>query len=366
MKAPKRPSTRSLKETRFSDSIRNLKHKPNPVLSGMLDSKLFPLDGNTVFRYKPDVLASQEYERCLSLLERRVPQAYNLSPTARAAQATSMATFPVTQSIFVKEMRHREELERIAVETIQEMFDIPEHITILPNITDGLSGTEDQDDSPQPVLSLSPERQREMRSEIEKRIILNGLVHGCAMHIWKSAHYIIKEKIDNIDPGLMDMYNIYTAAVGWMIWQIPPGLAAAEIDGHGLAQGKNELEFEEPGEAECSIECSGINFPVLLHEVAKGAMDYLICHGIPQEYTEEELTYYYAKADSYENEYWHYLLSPSLWTSLIEAADLPSQDLPLVIARLTKLSYQDLSTVMKSCIDSPEAGKEMLTKFKIL
>ena len=366
MKAPKRPSTRSLKETKFSDSIRGLKHNPDKVLTGMIDSKLFPLDGNSVFRYRPDVLASQEYHRCHELLERRVPQAFNLSPTAMAAQAISMATFPVTQSIFVKEMNHREELQRIAVDTVREIFDIPEHITILPEITDGLSETEDQDDSPEPVLSLSPERQREMRAEIEKRIILNGLVHGCAMHIWKSAHYIIKDKIDDLDPGLMDMYNIYTASVGWMIWQMTPDFAQASIDQAGLAQGKNELNFDEPGEAECSIECSGINFPVLLHEVAKGAIDYLICHGIPDEYTEEELRYYYAKADAYENEYWHYLLSPSLWTSLIEAANVPTQDLPLVISRLTQLSYQDLSTVMKACINGPEPGELKLKELKIL
>lgn len=366
MKAPKKPSISSLKETKFSDSVRGLKHKPNAVLAGMLDAKLFPLDGNSVFRHKPDVLASKEYERCLSLIERRIPQVFNTSPTVMAIQALQMTTFPVFNSIFIKEAKHRDKLEKIAEDTIRDMFDIPEHITILPKLTDGLSETEDQDDSPNPVLSLSPERQREMRSEIEKRVILNGLVHGCAMHIWKSAHYIIKDKIDEIDSGLMDMYNIYTATVGWLIWQIPPGLAAAEIDGHGLAQGKNELKFEEPGEAECSIECSAINFPVLLHEVAKGAMDYLICHAIPEEYTEEELTYYYAKADDYQNEYWHYLLSPTLWTSLIEAANVTTQTLPLVIARLTKLSYQDLSTVMKSCIDSPETGKEMLTKFKII
>jgi len=366
MKAPRKPNMSSLKETRFSDSIRNLKHKPNPVLVGMIDVKLFPLDGNSVFRYRPDVLASQEYQRCLSLLERRVPQAYNQDKTFAALRTTSMLSLPVMNSIFIKEMKHREQLEKIAENTIREMFDIPEHITILPEITDDLSETDDQDDSPKPALSLSPDRQREMREEIEKRIILNGLVHGCAMHIWKSAHYIIKDKIDDLDPRLMDMYNAYTASIGWMIWQMSPEMATSSIENQGLAQGKNELEFDEPGEAECSIQCSGINFPVLLHEVAKGAMDYLICHGIPSDYTEEELAYYYAKADEYTNEYWHYLLSPSLWTSLLEAADVISQEIPMVIHRLSLLSYQDLSTVMKGCIDGKESGKEMLNKFKIL
>ena len=84
------------------------------------------------------------------------------------------------------------------------------------------------------------------------------------------------------------------------------------------------------------------------------------------EFSEEELKYYYAKADSYENEYWHYLLSPQLWTSFTEATGMTTQELPLAIARLTQLSYQELSDAMKACIDSPEAGKEKLKEFKIL
>lgn len=366
MKQPKKPSMNSVRENKFTDSIKGLKHKPNSVLAGVIDTKMFSLDGNAVFRYRPDILASEEYKRCLDLLERRVPQAYSLPNVADVLRNLQMITFPVFQAIFVKEMNHRVSLEEIAVDTIREMFDIPEHINILPEITDGLSETEEQDDSPSPVLSLSPERQREMRDEIEKRVILNGLVHGCAIHIWKSAHYILKDRIDAIDSGLMDMYNVYTGTIGFMLWQMSPEMAFNEINRHGLAQGKNELKFEEEGEAECSIECSGINFPVLLHEVAKGAMDYLICHAIPEDYTEEELTYYYAKADAYENEYWHYLLSPSLWTSLLEAANVSTQELPAVIANLTQLNYQDLSTVMKACIDGAASGAEKLKEFKII
>jgi len=362
MKSPIKPSASSLKETKFTEAVKGLQHKPNPVTVDIIDTRRFSLDGNTLFKYKPEVLASKEYERCLTLIERRIPQAYR-RPTKQAIQNLQMLNLPVYNSIILKESKHKEELEQLAVDTIRELFDIPEHVRLLPEITD-VGAVEEQDDSPSPVLSLTPERQREMRSEIEKRVILNGLVHGCAMHIWKSAHYIIKDKVDEIDQSLMEMYNIYTASIGWMLWQIDPNQAMASIKKDGQAQGKNELKFEEEGEAECDIECSGINFPVLLHEVAKGAIDYLICHAIPKEYTEEELTYYYAKADDYQNEFWHYLLSPTLWTSLIESANVDSTYLPTVIARLTQLDYTELSTVMKGCID--EDGGEKLREFKII
>ena len=133
-----------------------------------------------------------------------------------------------------------------------------------------------------------------------------------------------------------------------------------------MTQGFNKLEFDEEGEAECKIRCVGVNFPVLLHEVTKGAMDYLICHGIPKDFSEDELKYYYAKADSYENEFWHYLLSPTVWTSLVDAAGVDTQELPLVIAKLTQLSYEELTDVLKACIDGPEEGALKLKKENII
>lgn len=357
MKSPNRPSMSAVREHKFSEALKGLKTKPNQSLINAIDSKMFSLDGNAVFRYKPEVLASEEYKRCLSLFERR------LSLNSSIARQPAM----MMNAIFSKEIKHHDELTKLAADTVRELFDIPEHVNLLPEFKSPFEdGVEDQDDNPESVLSLTPEAQRKMREEVEKRVILNGLVHGSAMHIWKSAYYIIKDKIDAIDPMLMELYDSYTASIGLSLWMMSPQAAMAQINSHGMTQGQNQLEFDEAGEAECDIKCSGINFPVLLHEVTKGAMDYLICHGIPVEYNEEELKYYYAKADSYENEYWHYLLSPQLWISFNEATEMTTQELPMAIAKLTQLSYQELSTVMKACIDGVEPGRLKLKEFKIV
>ena len=187
------------------------------------------------------------------------------------------------------------------------------------------------------------------------------------MHIWKSAHYIIKEKVDELDPMLMFLYDQYTSSIGWLLWQLSPDDAQEAIGAGGaITQGYNQLEFEEEGEPECNVHCNAVNFPVLLHEITKGAMDYLICHGIPQDLSEEQLKYYYAKADSYENELWHYYMSPTIWIKMVEAADVDTQDLPLVIARLTQLSYQELTQVLQACIDGQETGHLKLKEMRIV
>lgn len=362
MNKPKRPKIQDLQEMNFSSRVEGLKHLPSQGIAARIDSKLFSLDGNKVFRYKPEVLAAEEYTRCLSLFENRLPTEFAL-PTPEAAYTLQLNVQAYESAMFVKEMKHLDELKEIAVDTIRELFAIPEHIRLLPNIQLGLEAPEEEEEEP---ISLSPEEKTAMRDEIQKRIILNALVHGSAMHIWKSSHYIIKDKIDAIDPTLMMLYDQYTTAISWMIWQLSPEQAMAGMEEGGLAQGFNALEFDEPDEPECSISCNGINFPVLLHEITKGAMDYLICNGIPREYTEDQLRYYYEKADDYQNEFWHYLLSPTIWNKLVDAAEVSTQGLPLVIARLTQLSYQELTDVIKACIDNKNIGQVKLKSLGIV
>lgn len=367
MRRPKKPSINDIREKRFSDLITGLKHRPHNGIVQRIDSKIFSLDGNQLYHYKPHILAQEEYTRCLELFERRLPEEYGL-PTPRAVVQLQIDLLKIDKAMYNKEMKHSQELEQIAVDTIRSLFDIPEHVQILPKIDRGLDlNPEEQDDSPEPVLSLSPEEQRRMYQEIQKRIILNGLVHGAAMHIWKSAHYIIRDQINNLDPMLMDLYDRYTTSIGWLIWQLSPDDAQAAIEGgKAMTQGFNRLEFQEEGEPECNVHCHAVNFPVLLHEVTKGAMDYLISRGIPRDYSEDMLRYYYAVADSYENEVWHYMLSPTVWTKLVSAADVDTQDIPMVIANLCGLSYEQLVEVLTACIDGSEQGRLKLNSFRVV
>jgi hypothetical protein len=357
----------SIREKKFSQEIEGLKHLPNQSLINRIDSKLFPLSTNSLFRNKSHILAGDEYKRCLELFERRIPE-HAGKETSRALMGLQMEMMPLFRDIYLKEVQHQDSLKEIAVDTIRDLFDIPEHVTILPDMEQTFFNeqVEEYPDSPQPFLSLSQEEKQEMRDEIQKRVILNALAHGSAMHIWKTAHYIVKEKIDGLDPILMSHYDRYSSAYSWMMWMFEPEMFQNQINQIGGTQGSNSLKFDQEGEAECTIECHGVNFPVLLHEVTKGAMDYLICHGIPKHYSEEQLQYYYSKADAYENEYWHYLMAPSIWIKFSEATGESTQDLPLAIARLTQLSYQELAEVMEACIDGKDQGNSKLREYDIL
>lgn len=344
----------------FTTAIKHLPIKPNNALIKCLDSKMFPLDSNNVFNYKPEYLASKEFESTLNLANRRFGSNYSFNSIK--PKISGLFNF-----ISKQETPYKKQLEILAIDTIKELYNVPDHINLNAIINKNIDLELDQDHNPNSFLELSLEKKNEMRDEIQKRIILNGLVHGSSMHIWKSVYYIVREKLLQLNPMLIELYDEYTAGVNLLFWSFNPGAIMGSIQNQEqLTQGFNQVKFEHPGSKKVDIGCEGINFPVLLHELNKGVMDYLICHGIPKEYSEAELIYYYAKSDLYENEFWHYILSPTLWIDLLETISLSPHELPSVVMKLSKLSYSTLTEIFRCMMDDKEKAKTKLELWKVI
>lgn len=344
----------------FTKAVDHLQFTPHRNILKALDATMFSLDANNVFNYKPEYLASKEFEASCSLAERRFGK--DVTETDIKLKVYGLFSFIAKQ-----EKPFIEDLKRIAIETIKDLYNVPDHIRLQAFIETNIDLSTDQDHNPKAFLNLSPEKQEEMKDEIQKRVILNGLVHGSSMYIWKSVYYIVRDKLIDLNPMLVQLYDEYTAGINFLFWTMDPASIQAAIQsGQQITQGFNEIKFDEPGKPEASVLCKGINFPVLLHELNKGVMDYLICRGIPQEYSEEELQYYYSKADAYEDEIWHYLLSPTLWNDLLDTANVSTEDLPRVIMNLTKLSYQTLTEIFRAMMDDKEKAKIKLEVWKVI
>jgi len=344
----------------FSNAISHLKFKPHKNIIKALDSKMFSLDANNVFSYKPEYLAGKEFEASCNIIERRLGS--NVT-----TKDIKLKVFGLFSFISKQESPHKEDLKRIAVETIKELYNVPDHVNLQAFIETKIDLDTNQDDNPKPFLNLSLEQKNGMRDSIQARVILNALVHGSSMYIWKSVYYIVRDKLMKLNPMLVQLYDEYTAGVNFLFWTMDPQSFQSSIDSNQqLTQGYNEIKFNDTDEDGATITCKGINFPILLHELNKGVIDYLICHQIPQEYTEDELRYFYSKSDKYENEFWHYLLSPTLWSDLLETVDVVPQDLPSVISKLSKLSYQKLTEIFRNMMDDKVMAKTKLSVWKVI
>lgn len=309
-----------------------LRHKPHPALNELINQRKTPFS----HLFSPETLFSlcnQEYERVHEHLEEKEPLLFQNPEFSLCMERYKQ----MRDQIMSREANHREELIQLAIEVVSEIYDIPEgqlRWKVDFNLEGMIEPSMDQDTE---ELDIDPDRIPFLSAEIEKRVLLNMLVHGSSMHIWKSSHHIVSPELRELSPILPMLYDVYTAVLGYMMWQATPSMFEQAIEeGELIAQGINQLEFDDDEELQVTVEA--INFPAMLHEVNKAAIDIVICHGIPDDVTEDELKYIYAKADRYEDEFWHYLVSPSVWARFISAENKTTQELPDAIMDLAEHS----------------------------
>lgn len=327
----------------FAEYLENENLLPSQKIVRMIDGKTFPFAENRFFSYNPAFLAADEFNRCARMY------------SERATGQSPMHAMQLMQELMTLEAPHREELTELAIEIVREMYNVPDSINLrafLEN-SDEEAG-EDFDDSDVEEEMISDERKEQLKPEIEKRRILNSIVHGAAIHQWTSAYYIAADKLGDINPELVGKYNRLSAIVNYWNWQMVQS-DMMDAGGRPVLQGYNKVDIEKK-----DIKASAMNFPVLIHELSKGVVDYLVSIGIPQ-LPPYELEYVYAEADKYSHEQWHYFFGPTLWRALLSTADVTSHNLPPVINYISQLDYTDLSNLcIDICHHPEELGKKQM------
>lgn len=370
------------RDKKFEEFLVDRNHMPFNGIASALNNRQIPFRNNLFFIYNPAYLASQEWNRCVELYLDKTPNydvahLYNLIP-----------------AIQEDEREHKQHLENLAEKIIREMYNIPDDITIYAEIStsseDDLNNSEEEDDDDEPEIEEVD--LNKIEPHIQKRILLNSLIHGVAVHQWISSFYIGYDELNNLNPNLIEHYNSYASLISYYNWQHPMALLPealfnlmfglnngkernnannnpfnfpqeqpeAQQDNPALIQGHNKNNIKNK-----TIHATGINFPVLLHELSKGAMEFLFIRGIPEDLSKSELITLYEKADKYSHEFWHYYMGPTIWRALIDASELTTQELPEFLSKISILDYNDLSSLLSYVTyDVDEKGKQILNQIK--
>ncbi len=365
----------------FAEYLTNPGHLPFATIIEAIDENDFPFSNNRFFGKNPAYLAAEEYNRCVNLFLDKIPN---------PRQENLMV---IMQQISQKEKQHEKELNELAKRAVIEMYGVPEHIKMDSEIGESESSGLDiplrkfKDRQP-----IKPESMARLNDEVEKRRILNGIVHGGAIHQWTSAFYTVYTELNAIDPELIPLYDKYAALINYMNWNVPIAVMPEQHfnmmaeNNQVMLQGKNKVTIDEetskeepksndensneetpPSDKEYSvnIDAIGNNFPVLIHELSKGVLDYLISIGIPQDLEEDELKYIFSKADKYQHEYWHYYMGPTLWRALLKTSNVNSNELPPIINYMAKLDYYELSSLCNKIVfDGNDTGKSAMDEIK--
>lgn len=338
--------TTAVEQRRFQDYVTHQGHSPEPTIVRLINERRFPFAENTFFRYNPAKLGAEEFNRCVELYLER-------GEGGQAGHAMQLM-----QQISVDEEPHIPELQELAIRVVREMYNVPDSVDLrgmiaMPDIEEDLDAGESEPSAAEKDM-LTDERKEELKPHIEKRRILNDIVHGAAVHQWTSAYYLAHDRLTELNPDICTKYNKLSALVNYWNWKFYAGDMIPPI-----LQGCNDCNVKEK-----KIEAKAMNFPVLIHELSKGALDYIASVGIP-ELPPHELKYIYAEADKLSHEQWHYFFGPTLWRAMLSSSDVSSQELPHIISGMAKMDYVDLSNF---CIDitfhQDEVGKEQMDVLK--
>lgn len=353
--------------TKFNDHTTHVAHQPFSGIVSALDTKRIPFSKNMFFAYNPAFLAAMEWNRCVDFYLDKTPQ------------GNGVDLINVMRVIREDETIHKKNLENLAEKIVREMYNIPDHIKINAEISSPSGEELEGDGQDEEQTELTEEQKLKLEPFIQKRILLNSLIHGAGVHQWVSSFYIGYEQLNEMNPNLIEHYNTYVSLINYYNWQHPMALMpeemfnmtfninqnrqqnnAQEEQEMGLTQGYNKVDLKNQ-----TIDAVGINFPVLLHELSKGALEYVFSRGIPEDLNEQELNYLYKQADKYSHEFWHYYMGPTMWRSLIQEVDLDTQDLPKFLSNVSIMEYEELSDFLSSIVYGlNEQGKQTIKNIK--
>jgi len=244
---------------------------------------------------------------------------------------------------------NNEELKNLAVETVSCIFpDIPEDI-FNPSLNEDsnieLNKTEEKNDGDYDYDSLS----QDLKNKINKRILLNCLVQGASIHSYYTLHHLAKEKIDNINPELMSLYDNFTVNSVRSYFSIDySAMLEDAVMAQSGALGSSKVEFDENNDPQ--ITASAKSFPVLCQELVKGAMELITMHSLEDE-SEEDLKVIYYFADKRVDEPKYIQIGSEVWRNILNLNKTIKMQLPELVMKISLLDSDKTEMFFESLFE---------------
>ena len=195
------------------------------------------------------------------------------------------------------ESRHKEELEKLAIELALDITEVDENwykiealLNRSPiNVSNFRKKKEEQPKFEIPSSFEVEELTDEEKFELEKakRNIINAIIQGSA----KKGHYIfqlpnVKARLDEINPSLYTMYSKVMAINDLLYFTMEQMIEQMSETGSGVA-GKSQTmsndDSDDENAPDIKIVAEGLIFPILIHEIIKGIEEAKGKYGLPED-----------------------------------------------------------------------------------
>lgn len=256
----------------------------------------------------------------------------------------------------------REDLQELAERMIREEFDMSEEdVDIVAELVGDPSQINDSGLKDEPVQGSYKDYGFEDHGEVErankevyKRRVLNAINQGSAK---KSTHmfHMKEDELSQMDPQLPTKYSKLTSGADYMYYLYGDD-AQKEMN---MSGGIVHVEFPQEEGEKPTIHAQALVFPVLVHELSKGAMELLSSHGLPEE--SHIRKYVVDKADYKHAEFDDMRIGPAMWQKIMELIDFDNLHLKHhVYSELAALPVDDFNEIMKEILSGTRKGKEFV------
>lgn len=253
--------------------------------------------------------------------------------------------YQIFSKIMQLEHNHADELVELAKDITVKIWDIPREMLeaqITPDVDINYEEDYQGDDEGE-----------EPTDEINKRITLNSVTHGSAVHAMLTMHHLVDRAISEIDPRLLKLYNYFSSGSHEFYWLIDIPSILGDLA--GMAVGSESVQFD--GEMPV-ITAKAIMFPVLCQELSKGVAELITMHGLDG-LDENTISRVLSAADDFKLEPYLIQIGPEVWRKILKVKPA-NVTLAELVRDLSTQTPSELHKIIDAVIDDPETAKRML------
>ena len=258
------------------------------------------------------------------------------------------------------ERHHIDDLEKICIECVNEIFNIPEDtIDIKASLVNNVDVSSERL-YPESIDDFSFDTIEDMEyltQEIYKRRFINALISGIALY-YASNFKPYFQKVFEIDSELPSLYKKIMTLNNVLLYLSKDSLNVKENNDGG------KVDVYIKGEENMiQLQAEALLFPILLNETIKGLLELSISHGLPKD--REKANYIIAKSDFKMAEIWDLRLGIVLWERISDILasldiDIANVGINFFTMYLSTMSPDEFNNSMREILANTKRGKEIL------
>jgi len=335
----------------------------------------FPSTGRDDQNFQ-ELLGSEAFKTAIDKFKQY--QGDDTTITSQSAGKISMDGMSVLRTIMRMEAPHKVELTDLAVDLVKRQFSIPEGV--LQFDAKIINGTEEidndefnhdengEENQEAPDIDMDndfePEEDELTKLEKSKRRLVNATLQG-ASRVGQYMFHLVEDRLSEIlgSPDAPQLYGKMMSMNDLNYWLFPDEMVkqASKQKGGKAGDEKVDRNTEPP-----TIYARGLNFPVLVHELIKGLMEFFALQ--PQGDTGQDYYERVRSEDTITKEDWDLRLGVAIWgrlNSLIPNELNSDEKVELqnfILNHIFNLPAKQYLVLMREVMGKTEKGRRAIEK----